>query len=62
MFHRSIDSLLKAQYHQKRHQKKALNWLKLITKQVQAQVIESNKRPLVLKLKSYEKKKNVKQK
>ena len=38
MFHRSIDSLLKAQYHQKRHKKKALNWLKLITKQVQTQV------------------------
>ena len=40
MFHRSIDSLLKAQYHQKRHKKKALNWLKLITKQVQAQVMK----------------------
>ena len=38
MFHRSIDSLLKAQYHQERHKKKALNWLKLITKQVQTQV------------------------
>ena len=37
MFHRSINSLLKAQYHQKRHKKKALNWLKLITKEVQAQ-------------------------
>ena len=40
MFHRSIDSLLKAQYHQKRHKKKALNWLKLITKQVQVQVMK----------------------
>ena len=34
MFHRSINSLLKAQYHQKIHKKKDLNWLKLITKQV----------------------------
>ena len=40
MFHRSIDSLLKAQYHQKRHKKKALNWLKLITKQVQVHVMK----------------------
>ena len=40
MFHRSIDSLFKAQYHQKRHKKKALNWLKLRTKQVQAQLMK----------------------
>ena len=58
MFHRSIDSLLKAQYHQKRHKKKALNWLKLITKQVQVQVIKT----FGIKLKSYEKKKQRKQK
>ena len=38
MFHRSIDSLLKPQKHQKKHKKKTLNWLKLIiTKQVQVQ-------------------------
>ena len=35
MFHRSIDSLRKAQNHQKRHKKKTLHWLKLIAKQVQ---------------------------
>ena len=38
MFHRSINSSLKAQNHKKRHKKKALNWLKLITKQAQVQV------------------------
>ena len=36
MFHRSTESLLKAKYHKKRHKKKALNWLNLTTKQVQA--------------------------
>ena len=40
MLHRSMDSLLKTQYYQKRHKKKALNWLKLITKQVQVQVMK----------------------
>ena len=40
MFHRSIDSLLKAEYHRKGLKKKALNWLKLITKQVKAQVMK----------------------
>ena len=40
MFHKSIDSLLKAQNHQKRHKKKTINWLKLITKQVQVQVMK----------------------
>ena len=40
MFHRSTDSFLKAQYHQKRHKKKPLNWLELITEQVQVQVMK----------------------
>ena len=40
MFHRSIESLLKAQNHQKRYKKKTLDWLKLITKQVQVQVMK----------------------
>ena len=48
MSHRSIDSLLKAQNHQKENKKKTLNWLKLITKQVQVQL-----RSLILKLTSY---------
>ena len=40
MFHISIVSLLKAQYHQERHKKKFLNWQKLITKQLQVQVMK----------------------
>ena len=35
MLHRSIDSLLKAQNYQKGHNKKTLNWVKLITKKLQ---------------------------
>ena len=41
MFHTFTDSLLKAQYHQKRHKKKALDWLKLITKQIQVEVMKT---------------------
>ena len=52
MSHRSIDSLLKARNHQKGNKKNTLNWLKLITKQVQVQL-----RSLILKLTSYKKKK-----
>ena len=52
MFHRSTDSLLKAQYHQKDIRKKVLNWLKLIAKQVQVKV----------KMKSYEKQQEQKKK